>query len=259
MYKLITVHSHVISCGKVYWITLLDMLLMPSCRPRPRTWTCMAFDSCANSERNFERCEGHFSGKSWRIDVASYGRDQSVLSLDDSQFIHCNDHSVSKLKINLSISRDYRCNSVFDWHLGTKNGPQMIDLDNQKWFFLPKYISGYPIGQFSIKVYINGKVYFGFFWHKLSWYLFPSFLFFLDFTKWQIAKNLEITYLTIFLYFFHQVLRYSKQSLENFVQGTHGRWHKILGREVTFCKKFVTSFSHQWYVICSVWRTQNLI
>ena len=97
-------------------------------------------------------------------------------------------------------------------------------------------------GQFSIKVYINGKVYFGLFWHKLSWYLFP---FFLDFTKWQIAKNLEITYLTIFLYVFHWVLRYSKQSLENFVQGAHGRWHKILGREVTFCKKFVTSFSHQ--------------
>ena len=118
--------------------------------------------------------------------------------------------------------------------------------------FFPKYISGYPIGQFSIKLYINGKVYFGFFWHKLSWYLFPILPFFLDFTKWQIAKNLEITYLTIFLYVFHQVLRYSKQSLENFVQGAHGRWHKILGRELTFCKKFVTYFSHQLYVTCSV-------
>ena len=70
-----------------------------------------------------------------RIDVASYGRNQSDIRLDDSQFIHCNDRSVSKLKINISISRDYRCDSVFDWHLGTKNGPQMIDLDNQKWLF----------------------------------------------------------------------------------------------------------------------------
>ena len=53
----------------------------------------------------------------------------------------------------------------------------MIDLDNQKLFFGQKYISGYPIGQFSIKVYKNGKVYFGLFWHKLSLYLIPIFPF----------------------------------------------------------------------------------
>ena len=67
--------------------------------------------------------------------MASYGRDQSVLCLDDSQFIHCNDCSVSKLKINLSISEITVAIPFFDWHLGTKNGPQMIDLDNQKLFF----------------------------------------------------------------------------------------------------------------------------
>ena len=43
-----------------------------------------------------------------------------------------------------------------------------------------------------------------------------------------------------FLYVFRQVLRYSNQSLKNCVHSAQGRWHKILGREVTFYQKFVT-------------------
>ena len=62
-----------------------------------------------------------------------------------------------------------------------------------------------------------------------------------------------------FLYAFHQVLMYSNQSLEKIVQSAQGRWQKIWSREVTFCKKLVTSFSHQWYVKWGEWHTKLLI
>ena len=59
-------------------------------------------------------------GRKKRIEAVPYGRNQGVLCLDGSQFIHCNDHFVSKMKKNVSISQNFSCDSVFEWHLGTK-------------------------------------------------------------------------------------------------------------------------------------------
>ena len=55
--------------------------------------------------------------------------------------------------------------------------------------FFPKYISGYPIGQFSIKVYINGKVYFGFFLAQIKLVSFPDFAVFSGFHKMANSKK----------------------------------------------------------------------
>ena len=63
---------------------------------------------------------------------------------------------------------------------------------------------------------------------------------FFNFHKSMILKNTRDIKLPNFLYVFHQVSRYSKLSLENFVPRDKGRWHKILGWEVTFCEKIVT-------------------
>ena len=129
---------------------------MPSCGPRPRTWTwrltrAQILNAILAMWRSFFGQKLCKVGRKKQIDVASYGRDQSILCLDDSQFRHCNDRSVSKLKINLSISRDYCCDSVFDWHLGTKNGPQMIDLDNQKLFFGQNTAMVIPLDNFQLR------------------------------------------------------------------------------------------------------------
>ena len=66
----------------------------------------------------------------------------------------------------------------------------------------------------------------------------------------MIWKNTRDIKLPNFLYVFHQVFRYLKLCLENFVPRDQGRWHKILGWEVTFCEKVVTINQSNWDGAC---------
>ena len=99
-------------------------------------------------------------GRKKRLEVVPYGRNQGVLYLDGSQFIHSYYHFVSKIKKNVSITQHFSCDSVFEWHLGTKILTKMNASNDFKWFFYQKssmsisgtkfWINCVKIGKFTL-------------------------------------------------------------------------------------------------------------
>ena len=96
-------------------------------------------------------------GRKKRIEAVPHGRNQGVLCLDGSQVVHCNDHFASKMKKNVSISQNFSCDSVFEWHLGTKILTKMNDSINLEWFFYQKSSMSISITKFWINCVKIGK------------------------------------------------------------------------------------------------------
>ena len=153
------VHTHGISCEKFCWPTSLDMLLTPCCRNGPCTWTwrltrVQILNAILSVVKAFF---GAKVGRKKRIETVPYGCNQGVLYLDGSQFIHCNEHFVSKMKKNGIISQNFSCDSVFKWHLGTKLLTIMNDSNYLKWFFDQKASMFISSTQFWINCVKIGK------------------------------------------------------------------------------------------------------